>query len=271
MHGWCRDFGFRLFAALIALYVALAPARAGEPVAVDVELVLAVDISYSMDFDELALQREGYIQAITSKEFANAVRSGGHGKVAMIYVEWAGSHEQTIVVPWTLVDGAATAEAFAAKLAAAPVRRTYRTSISSALIFSAALFGTGNYKGVRRVIDISGDGTNNQGPLVEPVRDEIVARGIVINGLPLQLKTPIGSMLDIPNLHEYYEDCVIGGTGSFVIPVRERSQFVEAIRQKLILEVSGIRPFHFVQPVPAKTPRVSCTIGEQMWMQRWGN
>ena len=269
-----RAFGILLAASCMALFSALLalPSRAGAPIHVDVELVLAVDISYSMDFDELALQREGYITALTSAEFVNALRGGGHGKIALIYVEWAGTHEQTVVVPWTLIDGKAAADAFAAKLAAAPVRRTYRTSISGGLIFSAAQFGTSDFKGVRRVIDISGDGTNNQGPLIEPTRDEIVKKGIIINGLPLMLKAPTGSMLDINDLHVYYEDCVIGGTGSFVIPVRDRAQFVSAVRQKLILEVSGITPPSIAKKLPAASPpRVSCTIGEQMWMQRWGN
>ena len=265
-----RAVGLLLAASLAAL-LAL-PSRAGAPVPVDVELVLAVDISYSMDFDELALQREGYITALASKDFVDALRGGAHGKIAIIYIEWAGTHEQTVVVPWTLIDGKASADAFAARLAAAPVRRTYRTSISGGLIFSAAQFGTSDFKGVRRVINISGDGTNNQGPLIEPTRDEIVAKGIIINGLPLMLKAPTGSMLDISNLHEYYEDCVIGGPGSFVIPVRDKAQFVNAVRQKLILEVSGITPPWIAKTIPAaKPPRVSCTIGEQMWMHRWGN
>jgi len=265
-----RAFGLILAASLIALLAP--PDRADAQTQVDVELVLAVDISYSMDFDELALQREGYITALRSKEFIDALRGGAHGKVALIYIEWAGTHEQTVVVPWTLIDGRAAAEAFAARLAEAPVRRTYRTSISGGLIFSAAQFGTAGFKGLRRVIDISGDGTNNQGPLIEQTRDDIVARGIIINGLPLQLKSPTGSMLDINDLHVYYEDCVIGGPGSFVIPVRSRDQFINAVRQKLILEVSGITPPSIARTIPAvKPPRVSCTIGEQMWMQRWGN
>lgn len=265
-----RAFGLVLAASLLALLAP--PSRAGPPVHVDVELVLAVDISYSMDFDELALQREGYITALTSADFINALRGGAHGKIALTYVEWAGTHEQTVVVPWTLIDGKASAEAFAARLAEAPVRRTYRTSISGGLIFSAAQFGIAEFKGLRRVIDISGDGTNNQGPLIEQTRDEIVAKGIVINGLPLQLKAPSGSMLDINDLHVYYEDCVIGGPGSFVIPVNSRDQFVNAVRQKLILEVSGITPPSIAKTIPvAKPPRISCTVGEQMWMQRWGN
>lgn len=262
---------FITFSAACLCAIFALSARAGPQVHVDVELVLAVDISYSMDFEELALQREGYITALTSKDFLDALRGGSHGKIALTYIEWAGSHEQTIVVPWTLVDGKAAAEAFAAKLAAAPIRRTYRTSISSGLLFSAGQFGNSEFKGLRRVIDISGDGTNNQGPLIEPTRDEIIAKGIVINGLPLQLKAATGSMLDINDLHIYYEDCVVGGPGSFVIPVRDKSQFVNAVRQKLILEVSGITPPPVRARPASKTPRISCTIGEQMWLQRWGN
>ena len=266
-----RAFGLPVVAACLALLLASAPARAGNPIPVDVELVLAVDISYSMDFDELSLQRDGYVQALTSKDFLDALRGGGHGKIALIYVEWAGSHEQTIVVPWTLIDGRAAAEAFAAKLAAAPIRRTYRTSISSGLIFSAALFGQSDFKGIRRVIDVSGDGTNNQGPLIEPTRDEVVAKGIIINGLPVMLKVPLASMVDIPNLHEYYEDCVIGGPGAFVVPIKEREKFKDAVRTKLVLEVAGHTPAARIMRAAAQAPRISCTIGERMWQQRWGN
>jgi hypothetical protein len=262
-------------AAALALAAALsaAPARAGEPVAVDVELVLAVDISYSMDYDELALQRSGYIAALTSKEFIDALRSGAYGRIAVTYVEWAGSAEQQVIVPWQVIDGPAAAQAFVNKLIEAPIRRAYRTSISAALQFSASLFGKSDFKGTRRVIDISGDGTNNQGPLVETARDEVVAMGVTINGLPIMLKTPLVSMIDIPNLHHYYEDCVIGGRGAFVIPVREREQFVDAIRTKLVLEVSGLewpQPWH-ARVIPAVSPpRVSCTVGERMWQERWG-
>lgn len=259
-------------AAAIALAAFLPASRAADPIPVDVELVLAVDISYSMDYDELALQRSGYVAALTSKQFLDALRQGAHGKIAVTYVEWAGSSEQTQIVPWTLIDGPAAADAFASKLAEAPIRRTYRTSISGALKFSAALFDNSGFKGLRKVIDVSGDGTNNQGPLVEPTRDEVLAKGITINGLPIMLKTPLASMIDIPNLHEYYEDCVIGGPGAFVIPVRERAQFVDAIRNKLVLEVSNTWPMPWMPKVmpTVSPPRVSCTIGERMWQERWG-
>jgi uncharacterized protein DUF1194 len=238
-------------------------------IAVDVELVLAVDISYSMDLDELALQREGYAMALTSREFMQALRQGMHGKVAVTYFEWAGASEQKIVVPWRLIDGPETADAVAAEIARSPLRRASRTSISGALMFAKPLFAGSGYRGIRRVIDVSGDGANNNGPLVELVRDEVLAEGITINGLPIMLKRPNFSTMDIVELDIYYEDCVIGGPGAFVIPVKEREKFVEAIRTKLVLEVAGLTPR--VVPVAAHQPRIPCTIGERLWQQRWGN
>jgi hypothetical protein len=241
---------------------------------VDVELVLAVDISYSMDYDELALQREGYILAISSEQFLDAMRRGPIGKIAVAYVEWAGAAEQQVIVPWHVIEGPASADEFARILRETPIRRAYRTSISEALKFSAALFGR-NYQGLRRVIDVSGDGTNNQGDRIVPTRDEILRKGITINGLPILLKTPLASMIDLPDLDVYYQDCVIGGPGAFLVPVRERHQFADAIRNKLLLEVAGVRPRTIplpqtlVEPAADK-PRVSCTIGEQMWQRRWG-
>src|SRR5262245_19146518 len=238
---------------------------------VDVELVLAVDISYSMDPDELALQREGYVQALTSAEFLNALKQGMHGRVAVTYVEWAGVIDQKLVLPWRLIDGRASAEAVAGQISRAPTRRAYRTSISGALTFSASLFEENGYRGIRRVIDVSGDGTNNQGPPVAITRDEVIAKGITINGLPIVLKRPNPSTLDIPDLDIYYEDCVIGGPGAFVVPIKEREKFRDAIRTKLVLEGGGRVPEPRVVPAAADAPRISCTLGERMWQQRWGS
>ena len=246
------------------------PGKSRDGIGVDVELVMAVDISYSMDYDELKLQREGYAEAIGSREFLNALKQGMHGKVAVTLVEWAGASDQRVVVPWRLVDGVESARAVAAEMAAAPVRRAFRTSISGALLFSAGLFEASGFAGIRRVIDVSGDGTNNQGPLVAPTRDEVVAKGIVINGLPIMLKEPQPNSIDIKDLDIYYEDCVIGGPGAFVVPMREREKFKDAIRTKLVLEVAGIEPAARVIPATAAAPRISCTIGEQMWQRRWG-
>ena len=246
------------------------PSRAVET-NVDVELVIAVDVSYSMDPDEQALQREGYITGLTSPEFLNALRQGMHGKIAITYFEWAGSADQQIVVPWRLVDGPASARAFADEVARAPYRRAYRTSISGALRFAQPLFEGSGFRGLRRVIDVSGDGVNNQGVPVTLTRDEALERGITINGLPILLKRPSPATMDIENLDVYYEDCVIGGPGAFVIPIKERDQFREATRTKLVLEIAGRQPPARVIPAAASAPRISCLIGERMWQQRWGD
>jgi len=259
--------------ACLALGV-LFPAVSAEPQRrepVDVELVIAVDISYSMDPDEQALQRDGYVEAISSRDFIEAVRKGPNGRIAIVYVEWSSVSEQKVIVPWQVIDGPEAAGAFVQTLRAAPIRRASRTSISGALVFAAGLFEQSPFSGLRRVVDVSGDGTNNQGPLIVPTRDEIVARGITVNGLPIMLKEPNVSFLDIPDLDHYYEDCVIGGPGAFVVPARGRENFVEAIRKKLLLEVAGRMPHDKPRVIPAASPpRVSCTIGEEMWQQRWG-
>jgi hypothetical protein len=243
---------------------------------VDVELVLAVDVSYSMDPDEQALQREGYVAALTSPEFLNALRSGMHGRIAVTYFEWAGVADQRVVLPWRLVDGPATAKAVADEIVAAPYRRAYRTSISGALLFAAPLFDSSGYRGIRRVIDVSGDGSNNQGPPVAIVRDEVLTKDVTINGLPIMLKRAMPGSIDLDDLDVYYEDCVIGGPGAFVVPIKERAQFKDATRTKLVLEIAGLMPkpratsVPDVVPAAAEAPRISCTIGERMWQQRWG-
>ncbi|HTO59196.1 MAG TPA: DUF1194 domain-containing protein, partial [Pseudomonadales bacterium] len=188
---------------------------------VDVELVLAVDVSYSMDPDEQALQREGYIAGLTSREFLDAVRGGAHGRIALTYFEWAGVSDQKVVIPWRVIDGPATAAAFADELGHAAYRRAYRTSISGALTFAAALFDSSGHRGIRRVIDVSGDGANNHGPPVVIARDAALAKGMTINGLPIMLKAPAPGSIDIADLDVYYEDCVMGGPGAFVVPIRQ--------------------------------------------------
>jgi hypothetical protein len=237
---------------------------------VDVELILAVDVSYSMDMDELAIQREGYAQAIVSKEFLQALKSLPNGKVAITYFEWAASSDQKIIIPWRLIDGPETADAVANEIMKTPIRRASRTSISGAIYFAMPLFDENPYHGPRHVIDISGDGPNNNGAPVIGARDEALAKGIVINGLPIMVKEPSYSTMDIDNLDWYYEDCVIGGPGSFVVSIKDREKFKEAIRAKLLLEVAGRTPERRVIPTAEKEPRVSCLIGEKIWQDRWG-
>jgi len=236
--------------------------RSPNAVPVDTELVIAVDVSNSMDPDEQKLQREGYIAGLTSREFLSALRDGSHGKVAITYFEWAGLYDQRIVMPWRLIDGPESADAVASEIARAPYRRAPRTSIFGALQFAKPLFDASGYGGIRRVIDVSGDGVNNMGPPVTLIRDEVIAAGIIINGLPIMLKRAVGYgmwEMQFENLDVYYEDCVTGGPGSFVIPIKERDQFKEATRKKLVLEIAGRTPERRVVPAQARMPRVFCS------------
>ena len=237
---------------------------------VDIELILAVDVSYSMDLDELAVQREGYAQAIVSKEFLQALRNGPNSKIAVTYFEWSASSDQKIIIPWRVIDGPETADAVANEIMKTPVRRGSRTSISGAIYFALPLFAENPYRGLRRVIDISGDGPNNNGAPVLDARATALEQGITINGLPIMVKEPSYSTMDIDNLDLYYEDCVIGGPGSFVVPIKDRDKFREAIRAKLVLEVAGRTPERRTVPVAEKEPRIPCMIGEKIWQERWG-
>jgi hypothetical protein len=236
---WFRNFA--VVAAVAAAGLALAASAAptlpkladtrASAIPVDVELVIAVDVSYSMDPDEQSLQREGYVLALTSKEFLQALRQGAHGKIAITYFEWAGQSDQKILMPWRVIDGPESADAVAAEISRAPYRRASRTSISGALRFAKPLFDDSGYRGLRRVIDVSGDGANNAGPLVELTRDDVLDAGI--------------------------------------IPIREREKFIEATRTKLVLEIAGRQPEARIAPAASRM-RVSCTIGERLWQERWG-
>jgi hypothetical protein len=273
---WCVSIGAVLVAGAIAGGGIAAPnpgtrlADKETVASVDVELVLAVDVSYSMDMDELAIQREGYAQAIVSKEFLQALKTGPNGKISVTYFEWAASSDQKIIIPWRVIDGPETADAVANEIMKTPIRRASRTSISGAINFAMPLFDENPYRGLRRVIDISGDGPNNNGALVTGARDAAIGKGITINGLPIMVKEPSYSTMDIDNLDFYYEDCVIGGPGAFVVTIKDRDKFKEAIRTKLVLEVAGRTPERRVIPVAEKEPRVSCMIGEKIWQDRWG-
>jgi hypothetical protein len=242
----------------------------GNPPTVDIELVIAVDVSYSMDPDELAVQREGYAQAIVSRDFLQALKNGPNSKIAVTYFEWSASSDQKIIIPWRLIDGPETADAVASEIMNAPVRRGSRTSISAAINFAVPLFDQNPYRGLRRVIDISGDGPNNNGEPVTGARDAALEKGITINGLPIMVKEPSYSTMDIDNLDWYYEDCVIGGVGAFVVPIKDRERFREAIRIKLVLEVAGRKPEQRILPATAQQPRIPCMIGEKIWQDRWG-
>ncbi len=212
---------------------------AARPVPVDLELALAIDVSGSIDQDEAQLQRQGYVDAITDPEVIGAIKSGIFGRIAVTYFEWAGEGYQEKVVDWSVIDGPESARAFAAKLSAAPVGTGPWTSISDGINFGARLFPGNGFEGTRRIIDISGDGPNNTGTLVEQARDRAVAQGITINGLPIMNDRPSFNRLPMPNLDLYYRNCVIGGRGAFIVVAENFRTFARAIRRKMILEIAG--------------------------------
>lgn len=228
---------------------------------VDVELVLAVDTSRSMDFEEIRIQREGYVEALRHREFINAVKDGLTGRIAISYFEWAGYVVPDSVIDWQLIETEQDAIDFAGKLEARPIGTQRRTSISTAIAQGAAMLVSSPYHGMRQVIDISGDGTNNSGNPVAPTRDKAIEAGIVINGLALMLR-PSGAP---GGLDKYYADCVIGGPGSFVLPVHKIEDFAVAVRRKLVLEISGLSPPATVQKIAGNQPTTDCMIGERLW------
>jgi hypothetical protein len=236
------DHPFRLCFAGLTLALVLAatapPVRAAD-IPVDLELVLAADVSGSMDHVELSLQRQGYLKALTSPRVIKAIRSGEHRRIAIAFVEWAGPHWQHLVAEWTLVHDMGSAQAFAAKIGESPVDNESRTSISAVIDFIAPMFAANGFKGKRRVIDISGDGPNNRGRSVLAARDEALALGLTINGLPIinNRENPWGGPPPA-DLDLYYQDFVIGGPGAFMIPVTGMKNFAQAILAKLIREIA---------------------------------
>ncbi|MEO0429709.1 MAG: DUF1194 domain-containing protein [Pseudomonadota bacterium] len=243
------------------------PARAETPV--DVELILAVDVSLSMTARELEIQRRGYAEALVSEDVLDAIRLGGpNGQIALSYVEWAGPASQRVIVDWTLIRTRADAEAFAAKLTITFPDALPRTAISSIIDHSIPRFDDNGFIGERRVIDISGDGPNNGGRPVLAARADAAARGITINGLPLMTREGRWTEFDLADLDQYYRHCVIVGPTAFVIPVLRWEDFPDAVRRKLVLELSERLP------EAANVIRVEgydCLIGEKIWEQYYGD
>lgn len=260
-------------------------AQQGAMLRVDLELMLAVDISQSMDYDEHAVQRAGYVEAFRHKEVIQALTSGPEGKIAVMYMEWAGDFDPIPTIPWTIIDSEASAKAFADRLEKEPIFGEQRTSISTALLTAQDYILKNNIASHRQVIDVSGDGANNAGMMVEPARDEVVGNGIIINGLPIMLNKP-KEFYDIDHLDRYYKHCVIGGLGAFIAPVFDLRHLPATIRKKLVMEIASIEiepdmaPIQFADAPDAPLPRepglyraqlklptekVDCTIGEQVW------
>lgn len=260
---------------LAALVLAAVPASGQQQpdglIDVDLQLVLAVDVSGSIDEMEARLQRDGYVQAMRDPFVIQAIGNGPHGRIAVAYTEWAGPLSQTLVVNWHVIDGQTSAGVFARRLQEAPVGTGQRTSISSAILHAVPLFRKGGFRAVRKVIDISGDGANNGGFHVHHTRYRALENGITINGLPIMNNRP--SPLGLPATEDidlYYEDCVIVGPGAFIVVAETIESFAAAVRRKMILEIAGQRPPERrsrsgIVPVQFSHSLTDCTIGEKAY------
>lgn len=236
---------------------------------VDLELVLAVDISGSIDLEEAALQRRGYVHALRHPDVVEVIQRGRLGRIAVTYVEWAGDHHQSTLVGWTEIADAGSADAFAEAVARPAVRTELWTSISGVIAYAARSFEDNGFSGRRRVIDISGDGPNNKGDYVVRARDRALADGIVINGLTIinGRPGPYG-FPPMPDLDLYYEDCVIGGQGAFVVVADGFEDFARAILRKMMLEIAGGAPAARLLRLAAGRPRPPCNAGE-IQLRNW--
>ncbi|HTT49363.1 MAG TPA: DUF1194 domain-containing protein [Pseudolabrys sp.] len=234
----------RMFVCALLVLSFASAARAAEPV--DLLLVLAADVSRSVDAQKFQLQREGYAAAIANPRVLDAIRSGRNGKIAVAFVEWSGFGNQKVLIDWTGIDGAKAAQAFGGRLLEAPRSFADRTSISGGIDFSVAQFPRAPFASDRRTIDVSGDGTNNAGRDVGMARDEALALGITINGLVILSETPLPWNPQHTNppggLANYYRDNVVGGPGAFVLEAKNFNSFGEAIIKKLIAEIADASP-----------------------------
>lgn len=228
---------------LFALLLLPLPAAAQDKKDVDLALAMAIDISGSIDPDEAKLQREGYVMAFRDPVIVQAILGGPNGRIAVAYYEWSDSWMQKLLIDWTLLDSEAAIAAFANRLADLPISIARRTSISGAIRYSIPLFGRSPYEPARKVLDISGDGSNNDGGLVTDMRYEALKDRIVINGLPIMNDRP--NPFGFPNeadLDKYYLHCVTGGPRSFVEVARNFEDFPRAVRKKLLQEVADRGP-----------------------------
>jgi hypothetical protein len=229
-----------LFTPILLMGVLLAlPSAAQDRKDIDLALALGIDISGSIDPDEAKLQRQGYVMAFRDPVIVKAILGGPNGRIAVAYYEWSDSWMQKLLIDWTLLDSEQSIAAFAQRLDEAPISIARRTSISGAIRYAIPLFGRSPYEPQRKVLDISGDGSNNDGGLVTDMRYEALKEKIVINGLPIMNDRP--NPFGFPSeedLDRYYLACVTGGPRSFVEVARNFDDFPRAIRKKLLQEVA---------------------------------
>lgn len=274
-----------------------APSSGRAQIEVDLELALAIDISGSIDHEEARLQRQGYARALRDPAVVRAILGGYHGRIAVTYFEWSDAWRQQTLMPWTLLDSERAIADFASELEAKPITIWTRTSIAGAIRYAIREFDKSPFAGERRVLDISGDGANNDGGLITEARDEALSQGIAINGLPIINERPNPwNFPNQPDLDAYYEGCVIGGPRSFIVVARDFADFGEAVRKKLLQEIVDIGPAFApvrvaqsgrrieVQPVEGRPDfrgyvrgpyDRGCDIGERMsrefWQRRFGS
>ncbi|MEA2870777.1 MAG: hypothetical protein QOH67_753 [Hyphomicrobiales bacterium] len=231
-------------ALLACLFALSGMARAAEQV--DLLLVLASDVSRSVDTRKFELQRQGYAAALSNPRVIEAIRSGPHGRIAICFVEWSGATSQKLVIDWTIVSDAASARRIGDQMLELPRSFADRTSISAGLEFSMSLLERAPFEATRRTIDVSGDGTNNSGRDINSVRDEVLAKGVTINGLVILSETPLPWNPEHTNppggLDGYYRNNVIGGAGAFVMVADSHNSFGQAIVKKMIAEIAWLPP-----------------------------
>ena len=229
---------FALAASLLSVAAAVpAPAAPSGATEVDVKLILATDVSRSINNEEARIQREGIAEAFANPEVIKSIQSGALGRIAVAMIDWSSPQYDRVVLDWTIVKDKASAMALSEKIRTLPRTPGQRTSISGALELGSLLFESSAKDIIanRRVIDVSGDGPNNDGNALREVHDKTVANGIIVNGLPIMDENANGYF---PDLDKYYAGCVVGGRGSFVVVVKSFADFGAAMRHKLILEVS---------------------------------
>jgi hypothetical protein len=241
-----RVSGKKISVLIVALSLAgpALPAEAHDKVLVDVELVIAADVSISMDREEKRLQQQGFARAFRHPEIVQAIRSGALGRIAVTYFEWGGANQQRVIVPWMLIGDAASADQFSERLEkSSPAKFLRGTSLSGALEKASDLFRHGHFSGTRRIVNISGDGVNNKGNALEPVRAALISNGVTINGLPIVFKGLLDGVIEGPGFKDpklligYFEKEVIGGPHAFVEPVTAERNYTEAVHRKLLREI----------------------------------
>lgn len=226
--------------ALILALILLVPPSGARAETVDLTLVLAVDVSDSIDIEELQLQRRGYIDAFVRTDIVEAIKGGKHGRIAVAYFEWADSSEQTLLADWTVIKDLDSARAFSEKLRQAPVRKGHFTSISAALSYSLNLLRRSPHETERKVIDVSGDGRSNDGPPLAGARAAALSWNVTINGLPIENERSLdASNLVAGQMAQYYKDEVIGGPDAFIVVAKSFADIERAISRKLLREIAG--------------------------------